>query len=355
VTDAPWREPLDARYPGPDLLREPGIEQLRAFFDGRAPLPPIHYLTGMRPTEVGLGTSAFSMPATRWLLNPNGLVSPGVLSILADGPFGCAVQTALPPMTAYATSELSIRQLRRAPTEGNLVARGSLIHAGRSVGLSRVQVTDDEGHLLADGSSLLFIRRLDPDAAGQPGGQPEPQAAPEPARIFERPPVGEVIEQRVWDEKTGLEVMQALIAGELPRPPISHLTGAFPAEASEGSATFTMPCHEWLCSPLGTVEGGTIAMLADDALNAAIQTTVGAGAAIASIDLKVNYLRPVQPDGRELIARGHVRHAGRSLAVAEAEVVNADEKTVALATGSAMILPGRPAALAEAETVPESG
>jgi uncharacterized protein (TIGR00369 family) len=354
VTEAPWQEPVDAQYPGPELLREPGIEQLRAFFEGRAPLPPIHYLTGMRPTEVGLGTSAFSMPATRWLLNPNGLVSPGVLSILADGPLGCAVQTALPPMTAYATSELSIRQLRRAPTDGKLVARGSLVHAGRSTGLSRVQVTDEEGHLLADGSSLLFIRPLDQSALAQTDEQPRRESSPEPDRIFRRPPLGEVIDQRVWDEKSGLEVMQALIAGELPRPPISFLTGAFPVDASEGSATFTMPCHEWLCSPLGTVEGGTIAMLADDALNAAIQTTVDAGAALASIDLKVNYLRPVQPDGRELVARGHVRHAGRSIAVAEAEVLNADEKTVALATGSAMILPGRPAALAEAETARES-
>jgi uncharacterized protein (TIGR00369 family) len=90
-------------------------------------------------------------------------------------------------------------------------------------------------------------------------------------------------------------------------------------------------------------------MLADSALASAIQTTAPAGAALVAIDLKVNFLRPVLPDARELKARGHVRHAGRTLAVAEAEVLNADDKPVALATGSAMILPGRPAALDDRE------
>ncbi len=62
---------------------------------------------------------------------------------------------------------------------------------------------------------------------------------------------------------------------------------------------------------------------------------------------EVNFLRPVYPDGRDLVARGRVRHVGRTVSVAEAELLNADGKPVALATGSAMILADRPAALAD--------
>ncbi|MFL5906121.1 MAG: PaaI family thioesterase, partial [Solirubrobacterales bacterium] len=137
---SPWEEPLHPRYPGPELLQLPGIDQLRLLIDGAGPRPPISYLTGMGPTEVGLGTSTFTMPATRWLLSPQGLISVGTLAILADGPLGCAVQSALPPMTAYATSELSLRQLRPARADGALIALGTLVHAGRSLGLSRVQI-----------------------------------------------------------------------------------------------------------------------------------------------------------------------------------------------------------------------
>jgi uncharacterized protein (TIGR00369 family) len=146
---------------------------------------------------------------------------------------------------------------------------------------------------------------------------------------------------------SGLEVFQAQLAGDLPYPPIQFLTGARPIDVGEGRADFVMPCHGWLCSPSGMVEGGTIAMLADHALTCAIQTTVPRGAAYGSIDLKVNFSRPVRPDGREILSKGRVRHAGRSIAVAESEVFNADGKTVALATGSAMILPDRPAALGD--------
>ena len=42
-----------------------------------------------------------------------------------------------------------------------------------------------------------------------------------------------------------------------------YLTGLRPTEVGDGEAVFTLPCHEWLCSPLQTVEGGVIAMLAD--------------------------------------------------------------------------------------------
>ena len=90
-------------------------------------------------------------------------------------------------------------------------------------------------------------------------------------------------------------------------------------------------------------------MLADAALASAIQTTAPAGAALVAIDLKVNFFRPVQPDMREILARGRVRHAGRTITVAEAEVVNAHGKAVALATGSAMILADRPAGLVDRE------
>jgi uncharacterized protein (TIGR00369 family) len=89
--------------------------------------------------------------------------------------------------------------------------------------------------------------------------------------------------------------------------------------------------------------------LAETALGAAIQTTLPAKTAVAPIDLKVNYLRPLGSDGREATARGTVVHAGRRIAVAHAEVHDADGKHVALATGSAMILPGRAASLASLE------
>ena len=63
-----------------------------------------------------------------------------------------------------------------------------------------------------------------------------------------------------------------------------------------------------------------MALLADSALSAAIGTTLPAGTAFASVDLKVNYLRPLASDGREATARGTVLHSGRRVAVASAPI-----------------------------------
>ena len=328
------------------MARLSGVEQLRALIESGAS-PPIGRLVGMALTDVGLGAASFSMPATRWLLSPHGVISCGTLAILADGPLGCAVHSALPPATTYSTTELSLRLLRPARAGGTLVARAGVVHAGRSLALSAVQITDGRGRLLADGSSLCFVRSIPadrdlPSPAAAPRGEPTPVAGLDP---YERPALGQVLEQPIWDGMGGLQILQAQIAGELPHPPLHYLTGMRPIDVGPRKAAFALPCHEWLCSPLRTVEGGVIAMLADSALVSAIQTTAPPGAAVAAVDLKVNFLRPVPPDGRELVAQGRVRHAGRTISIAEADVVNADGKPVAVATGSAMVLPGRAAAL----------
>lgn len=348
LSPEPWQEPVRGGFPEPGLFLSSGIDQLRAIIQGRCPRAPIGRLTGMRPVEVGAGSACFAMPASRWLLSPQGVIANGTLAVLADGPLGCAVQTTLPPATPYTTSELSLRLVQPAYAAGTLAARGRVVHAKRSLGLSEVFIHDGEGRLLAHGSSLCFILPpIQPDAGAREGQTTESTDAhddsPDP---YERPVAGEVLPQAVWDRMSGREVIEAQLAGELPRPPMSHLFGVKPVEVGEGVATFVLPATEWLCSPLHTVEGGVTAMLADCTLASAIQTTVPAGAALAMVDLKVSFLRPVRPDGRELVCRGAVVHRGRTMAIANADVRNADGKPVALASGSAMILPGRPASLA---------
>jgi uncharacterized protein (TIGR00369 family) len=106
-----------------------------------------------------------------------------------------------------------------------------------------------------------------------------------------------------------------------------------------------LPCSAWLSTALRTVQGGFIAMLAETTLASAAFSTIEPGTALAPLDLKVNFLRPVHPDGRELTARAEVIHRGRRLSISSCRVTNADGKPVALATGSSMYLPGRPANL----------
>lgn len=134
----------------------------------------------------------------------------------------------------------------------------------------------------------------------------------------------------------------------------TDLCGITPVEAETGRATWTMPASEWLCAPVpDRLYGGAIAMLAGTAIDGAVQTTLPAGTALAPVDLKVYFLRPVLPDGRDLVARGTVIHRGRGMAVGTSEVFDAGGKKVAVATGSAVLLPGRPATVTTELALPQ--
>lgn len=336
-----WQEPARGGYPELELLGLSGLELMQSFLKRGGPAPPISHLMGIMPVVMEHGDVTFTMPATRWLLSPPGFIQGGVLAALSDAPLGCAVHTALPPATPYTTSELSMTFIRPVTeSSGTLSARGRLIHVGRSMALSEVSVTDGADRLVAHGTSRCFVFEPFSPAPEPPETIPpyEPPVyeTPDP---YQRPVEGEALPPSIWKERSGLDVLQAGIARELPAPPVYYLTGMRPVDASEGTATFVMPATEWLNSPLARVQGGAIAWLADSALSCAAQTIVPAGTTYVTVDLKVNFLRPVVADGTDLTARGKVVHRGRTLAIANAEVVSSEGKKVAFGTGTVMLRP----------------
>ena len=333
-----WREPPRGGYPDPALAELTAAEQIAAQLSGRTPAPPLARLTGMRLVEIGDGTATFEMPITDWLRTPQGSVSIGPLTIPADGAVACAILTLLPPRTMLSTNEFSLRLL--APVRpGSLVrARGRVIQRRTTLALAEVAVTDEDDELIAHGSSLCIatpmVHSIPPPPPGGIGAGP-PDAPPDPYR---RPAAGAVLTAEQARDLSGLELLRGLLDGRVEPPPIQHLTGLRLERASAEEVTFGLPASEWFCAPpRGRVQGGVVALLAEAALSCAIQARLPAGTAFAPIDLKVNYLRPLAADGRPARGRGWSVHLGRRLAVAQAEVHDADGRAIAVATGSAML------------------
>ncbi|MDQ6744627.1 MAG: PaaI family thioesterase [Actinomycetota bacterium] len=344
-----WQEPARGGYPDPALFGLSGRDQLQAMLAGQAPQPPMSRLTGLRLSAVGEGIAAFQMPLSQWLASSAGTISVGPIAIPADAAVACAIQTALPAATPFSTSELSLRLLSPIRPGGTLTATGRLIALEPTIGLAEVTVTDEDGRLLAHGSSMCFLQApLSPapvppslPAEPRPEGHEEQDRDPDPHL---RPARGLVLSKEVRQARGGLEVLRAQLNGSLPLPPIHHLTGLIVQEAAPGRARFSMPSSEWFCAPAaGRVQGGFVALLADAALSGAIATRLPAGTTLSLVDLKVNYLRPLRADGRIAHASGKVVHIGRRTAVATAEVHDGDGRPVALATGSALVLTDSPA------------
>jgi uncharacterized protein (TIGR00369 family) len=334
-----WEEAVRGGFADGSLFGLSGREQMEAGLKRGGPAPPIAHLTGMTFDEIGDGTATFSLPVSEWLLTGTGVVPGGVIAMVADAALGCAIYAVLPPATPYTTAEISLTFLRPATLQAEkIVCNGTLIHAGKSVALSQVEITDAHGRLLGHGTSRCHVFPQItpvPDPPGELEPFPQPKyATPDP---WQRPLEGEVLDPEKFKGMSGLEIAHAFIKEELPAPPICHLTGTRVLEVEEGRSVCSMPTTAWLASPTGLLQGGAITLVAETAMLFAIQSTVPAGGKYALVDLKANFLRPVPPDGTELIAKGTVVHRGKSLAIAEAEVLNAEGKTVLLTTGSAAL------------------
>ncbi len=140
-------------------------------------------------------------------------------------------------------------------------------------------------------------------------------------------------------ERTGLETMEAIRDGVLPPPPIAMLMQMGITSLSEGRVEFTCDVDESVYNPIGVVHGGLVCTMLDTVAACAVHTTLPAGLAYTSIELKVNYLRAVHATSGPLTAVGTVVKPGRRVAFAEGEVRDAAGKVVANATSSLLVFP----------------
>ena len=123
--------------------------------------------------------------------------------------------------------------------------------------------------------------------------------------------------------------------------PVAELVGAFPVSFGEGMALFEMEAGRKHHNPMGTVHGGILCDLADAAMGFAFASTLGPGESFTTLELKINFLRPVV-EGK-LTATARVVHRGRTVGMVECEVANAEWKTVARASSTCSVLRGEAA------------
>jgi len=140
-------------------------------------------------------------------------------------------------------------------------------------------------------------------------------------------------------DMTGLEYLQAMIDGSIPPPPIAKLMGFDIVAVEEGRAEFSVNPHESQYNPIGTVHGGLVCTLLDSVAGCAAQTTLPKGMGYTSLEIKVNYLRPVLASTGTLTAVGIVTKPGRRAAFVDATVTDSSGKLVATASSTLLVFP----------------
>lgn len=136
---------------------------------------------------------------------------------------------------------------------------------------------------------------------------------------------------------TGIEYLRAMARGDAPPPPLSLLMGFKLEEIEEGRVIVTMAPAEYHYNPRGVVHGGVAATLFDTALGCAVQSLLPPAHAAPTIQLQVNFIRPITVATGKLFCSGDVIHSGTRSATAEGRLHDTAGKLYAHATGTFII------------------
>jgi uncharacterized protein (TIGR00369 family) len=137
---------------------------------------------------------------------------------------------------------------------------------------------------------------------------------------------------------TRLDIMRKAIAGELPPPPIATLIGFRMTAIEPGRSRFELDADVRHHNPMGTLHGGVLCDIADIAMGSAYASTLDEGESFTTLELKINFLRPVR--AAHLVAEGSIVQRGRTVGLTECVITDAEGRLIAKATSTCLTLRG---------------
>jgi uncharacterized protein (TIGR00369 family) len=140
---------------------------------------------------------------------------------------------------------------------------------------------------------------------------------------------------------TILENARKMISGDVPPPPVGVLVGFRLVEIERGRSLFAMEATARHANPMGTLHGGILCDIADAAMGMAYASTLEEGESFTTLELKINFLRPVKQ--ARLTAEGVVVSRGKTVGLAECTVMDENGRLIAKASSTCITLRGEQA------------
>ena len=147
-----------------------------------------------------------------------------------------------------------------------------------------------------------------------------------------------VVCREVATAESGLTFLQVLIDCRHPAPPFADSMGCWLVEATEGRALFEGEPRAAFLNPLGGIHGGWTSGILDSAMACAVHSTLGAGQAYTTLELKIHLVRSITPDSGRLTCEGRLVHRGGTIATSEGYLRDAAGRLLAHGTETCLIL-----------------
>jgi uncharacterized protein (TIGR00369 family) len=140
---------------------------------------------------------------------------------------------------------------------------------------------------------------------------------------------------------TKLAELQQVRDGTRPPPPIAALIGFTLSAVASGEAVIELAAGRQHANPMGTLHGGVLCDIADAAMGIAYASTLAEGETFATLELKINFLKPVWT--AKLRAVGRIVKRGKTVGLLECDITDAHQSLVARASSTCMMLRGEDA------------
>jgi len=320
-------EPVRGLIPPPWIYSLSGFERMR--------LLSRHYLGLTRTARLfGLGLGHVSMGSVTITMKASGhmafIPALNVVPIFMESLQGAAL-TALDAGMDVDPVTVSIQYFRNPrPQPGSFIARARIGNSSSAFISTVTDVEDPVGRLVGTAVSQWSIKKVEssppPPVSIEPIEEPT-YAIPDPP---DRPPVGAIPPLELSQRFSGLELAKLIIAGELPPLPVMHTLGLTWDSAEEGSISMTMPASDWFCTWNHDLAPSCINSFFSVAGAAAAATVFEPGQSVAILESSTRFLASTKADGRMLKARADVTHRSGKIVLIEAQVLDADGRTLAV-------------------------
>ncbi len=147
-----------------------------------------------------------------------------------------------------------------------------------------------------------------------------------------------IVSRDVLTAEPGLAFLRGMLEGRHPAPPFTQSTNVYIVLAEEGRVVFEGEPTERFFNPLGTIHGGWTSAILDSAMACAVHTTLQAGQGYTSVEMKLNFVRPILPELGEVTCEGVVVHRGGTLATSEGKLFDARGRLLAHGTETCLIM-----------------
>lgn len=317
---------------------------------GLVPRSPLAHLTGLSVTQVSPGTATLITPTSVWLDVSDGLT----IQALAEAAVSTAVLTVTAGGVNVRTAALSFTQFRPATLDADkLIAHARIIRDAPTFTYAEAVIEDDLGREIARVTGAVIRRPRDPlpPAPGPLGAPFEEPAYPTPDPYLRPLSTGvQAMSREDWEQYDGLTLMRMYAEPER-LVPVAALFHLRLIELDRGFVRAGMAASDWFCLHDREVSGGAVTTAVDIALTAASTTLNPPGSRLGVINMSIRLLRPVVPDGRELVTEARVTDHQDDSVVTSATMSGADGRRIATAYQTAVRLPVRPRLVAHMESV----